>query len=168
MIDFRSYLTELFERPFALHRVVNRGATLIQYQYFIDPSLDPKDRYQNIENSLAVNFQLMGETVGEVEWEIDFVRGGNVSITGEGNASRVFATVLSAIRDFVRTRPADVLTFTAAKTEQRPNKTTSTESRVRLYTSLVRRFAREAGYTLETSNPLNARIHLFVLRKATP
>jgi hypothetical protein len=159
MNSFRTYLTELFEQPFTLHRVVNRGATLIQYQYRIDPKLD--DTFENRANSIAVNFQLMGDTVGEVEWEIDFVRGGEVRRTGEGNASRVFATVLSAIRHFVGTHPADVLSFTAAKEH-------GSESRVRLYSSLVKRFAREAGYTLETSNQLNPRTHLFVLRKATP
>ncbi len=162
MNSFRTYLTELFEQPFTLHRVANRGATLIQYQYRINPKLD--DTFENRANSIAVNFQLMGDTVGEVEWEIDFVRGGEVRRTGEGNASRVFATVLSAIRHFVGTHPADVLSFTAAKES-------GSESRVRLYSSLVKRFASEMGYELVKRAGFNRKtsnIVLFVLRKATP
>ena len=37
-----------------------------------------------------------------LDWEIEFVRNGNKSITGEGDALRIIATVMKIVKDFIK------------------------------------------------------------------
>jgi len=148
MIDFRAYLTELFEKPLTLDRIKQRE-TLVSYFYKIDPQLEPKNRDESRDNTLTVNFELIGREVDRTDWQLDFVRGGSTAITDKGDAGRVFATVISAVQDFITKHKPDSISFTAAKEEYRPNaRSYSKGSRIRLYSSLIKRFAPKMGYAL--------------------
>jgi hypothetical protein len=63
--------------------------------------------------------------------------------TGEGDAQRVFATVLTAIQQYIKKYKPQRLSFSAAK-EVEPEK--NSNSRAKLYDRLVQRYARLWGY----------------------
>ena len=79
----------------------------------------------------------------EEAWSVEFYRNNSQEVTGEGDAQRVFATVLSAIQTFIKKYTPNRITFSASKeVEQGQN----AQSRARLYDSLVQRYARSWGF----------------------
>ena len=79
----------------------------------------------------------------EEAWSVEFYRNNSQEVTGEGDAQRVFATVLSAIQTFIEKYKPNRITFTATK-EVEPGQ--NAQSRARLYDSLVQRYARSWGF----------------------
>jgi hypothetical protein len=79
----------------------------------------------------------------EEAWNVEFYRNNSQEVTGEGDAQRVFATVISAMQTFIKKYKPNKIIFSASKeVEQGQN----TESRARLYDSLVQRYARSWGF----------------------
>jgi hypothetical protein len=79
----------------------------------------------------------------EEAWSVEFFRNNSQEVTGEGDAQRVFATVLSAIQKFIKKYKPNRVIFSASKeVEQGQN----AQSRARLYDSLVQRYARAWGF----------------------
>jgi hypothetical protein len=79
----------------------------------------------------------------EEAWNVEFYRNNSQEVTGEGDAQRVFATVLSAIQKFIKKYKPNKVIFSASKeVEQGQN----AQSRARLYDSLVQRYARAWGF----------------------
>jgi hypothetical protein len=79
----------------------------------------------------------------EEAWNVEFYRNNSQEVTGEGDAPRVFATVLSAIQTFIKKYKPNRVIFSASKeVEQGQN----AQSRARLYDSLVQRYARAWGF----------------------
>jgi hypothetical protein len=78
-------------------------------------------------------------------WDIEFMRGGSYGITGRGDAERVFATVLTAVQQFVQQVRPLVIVFSGKES-----------SRARLYQSLVNRYAAQLGYQLYPLTPERA------------
>ena len=68
--------------------------------------------------------------------EIVFKRGGSYDLTGQGDASRVLATVVNAISQYLQKYQPPYIAFSAK----------STGGRVGAYTAMIKRLAR--GYTL--------------------
>jgi len=164
MKGFRTHLTELFERPFRFDTKWKRElmyGSIVTYEYIMDTKEE--------DNTLTVNF---GEE-SENSWTVDFLVGGSVLLTGKGNAARVFATVLDALRRFIREHKPETLTFTASKEELNlSDHSMRTGSRVRAYKALIKRFAPQMGYELGSVEDQNFSVgphdfdeHLFVLRK---
>ena len=79
----------------------------------------------------------------EEAWSVEFFRNNSQEVTGEGDAQRVFATVISAIQTFIKKYKPNRMTFSASK-EVEPGQ--NAQSRARLYDSLVQRYARAWGY----------------------
>jgi len=85
-------------------------------------------------------------------WMVEFHRNNSQEVTGEGDAQKVFATVLSAIQQFIiKYKPLKIY-FSASK-EPAPLKLSSPagakanpESRAKLYDRLVLRYAKSWGY----------------------
>ena len=85
-------------------------------------------------------------------WMVEFHRNNSQEVTGEGDAQKVFATVLSAIQQFiVKYKPLKIY-FSASK-EPAPMRLSSPagakanpESRAKLYDRLVLRYAKSWGY----------------------
>ena len=71
-------------------------------------------------------------------WSVEFWRNNNQRITGQGDAQRVFATVLTAIQKFIKENKPQKLFFDA--------NTEFGESRAKLYDRLVQRYTRAWGY----------------------
>jgi len=85
-------------------------------------------------------------------WGVEFYRNNSQEVTGEGDAQRIFATVLTAIQKFIKKKSPQKLFFSASKEtdptiyyepdEPQPNPA----SRAKLYDRLVQRYAKELGY----------------------
>ena len=85
---------------------------------------------------------IMFNNEGNDEWQVEFHRNNSQEVTGEGDAQRVFATVLTAIQAFIKKEQPWRLIFSASK-ESNMN---FTQSRANLYSRLVQRYARSWGY----------------------
>ena len=83
---------------------------------------------------------------------VEFYRNNSQEVTGEGDAQRIFSTVLSAIQQYIDEYKPQKLIFSAMKDldpyanygpdNPKPNP----ESRAKLYDRLVQRYAQSAGY----------------------
>lgn len=91
------------------------------------------------------------------DWDVDFERDFAYDITGQGDAPRIMATVLAALREFVSIIKPKKLQFTAKDTEH---------SRLSLYDRLVSRYAQELGYTLFRKHPVEDQIQYELIRKS--
>lgn len=87
--------------------------------------------------------EIMFNNEGNDEWQVEFHRNNSQGITGEGDAQRIFATVLNAIQKFVKEHNPWRLIFSASKEDADIG---STESRAKLYNRLVQRYAAAWGY----------------------
>ena len=155
--DFRSYLSELYDKPFRLVRTVE-AHDHAAYHYTDGDENDSKADY------LVVNFgYIQPEDEG---WDMDFTRGGSTALTGGGKAAQVFATVMDGFKRFTRKYYAKTVSFTAAKSEVNAKTYSySSGSRIKLYNSLIKRYAAQAGYRLETVKSLGMGRELFVLER---
>ena len=86
-------------------------------------------------HDVAIDITFSFEDEGVVN--IEFMVGGEFEITGRGGASKVFATVIEAVKKFVKQRPktVNVITFTA---EER--------SRAKMYDTITKRIASQLGW----------------------
>lgn len=76
-------------------------------------------------------------------WMVEFYRNNSQEVTGEGDAQRVFATVLTAIKQFIIKKKPNSIFFSAVKSDD------PTGSRTKLYDRLVQRYAAELGYGVQ-------------------
>jgi nitroreductase len=101
---------------------------------------------------LSIMFNQQQDDDGDEITQVEFYRNNSQEVTGEGDAQRIFATVLSAIQTYVKKYKPVRLTFSASKQvdpstyyepdEPQPNP----ESRAKLYDRLVQRYAKAWGY----------------------
>jgi len=75
-------------------------------------------------------------------WHVQFDRDNSQEITGKGDAQRIFATVLSAIKVFVKKRRPRMVYFSAVKSLD------FKRTRTRLYDRLVQHYATQLGYKI--------------------
>jgi hypothetical protein len=80
---------------------------------------------------------------GQEAWSVEFYRNNSQEVTGEGDAQRVFATVLGAIQTFIKKYKPNMVIFSATKEVEDGKKS---QSRARLYDSLIQRYANSWGY----------------------
>lgn len=83
------------------------------------------------------------------EWQVEFHRNNSQEVTGEGDAQRVFATVLTAIQHFIEEEDPERIRFSASKENDTGERN---ESRSNLYTRLVKRYANSWGYRVDVSD----------------
>jgi hypothetical protein len=97
----------------------------------------------NDGSPLVIRFDSEGD-----HWQVVFDRNSSFEVTGEGDAQRIFATVLSAIGQFVKEHQPQSLTFSASKDVD--TKSANPESRAKLYNRLVQRYASSVGYKVHS------------------
>ena len=77
-------------------------------------------------------------------------------MTGEGDAMRIFATVINIIRDFTKSEKPQEMSFSAVKPEwfeiEMGDKPNVKSSREKLYKRMVKRFAPSMGYNYEVDS----------------
>ena len=91
----------------------------------------------------GTNLSIMFNHFGDNEWGVEFHRNNSQELTGEGDAQKIFATVLNAIQKFVKKYKPESLNFTASK-EVGPGQ--NRQSRAKLYDKMVQRYASAMGY----------------------
>jgi hypothetical protein len=79
----------------------------------------------------------------EEAWNVEFYRNNSQEVTGEGDAQRVFATVLSAIQTFIKKYKPNRVIFAASKKDDQGQ---DSQSRANLYDTLVQRYAKAWGF----------------------
>ena len=85
----------------------------------------------------------------EETWSVEFWRNNSQEVTGEGDQQRVFATVLSAIQQFIDTEHPARIRFSANKDVEPEQKS---QTRSNLYTKLVQRYANSWGYGVDVDD----------------
>ena len=102
--------------------------------------------------NLSIMFNNQQDDEGKEIVQVEFYRNNSQEVTGEGDAQRIFATVLASIQKYIKKYKPARLSFSASKAtdptiyyepgQPQPNP----ESRAKLYDRLVQRYARSWGY----------------------
>ena len=121
----KSDVTEAFDQPYDIQWTKQNG------DWHATADLDDG-------SELVVLFMSQGDN----QWMVEFERDENMEITGEGDAPRVFATVLTAMQQFIAKRKPAMLNFSAEKEDD------PTGSRARLYDRMIQRYITGTGYDL--------------------
>jgi hypothetical protein len=128
---YRETVDEAFDQPYPLHWASPRDDTVLAMTKLNDGS------------PLVIRFDSEGD-----HWQVVFDRNSSFEVTGEGDAQRIFATVLSAIGQFVKEHQPQSLTFSASKDVDTGS--ANPESRAKLYNRLVQRYASSVGYKVHS------------------
>ena len=137
-------LTEAFDQPYSIKweegedsEAVDALATLGDGTY--------------LSIMFSKEFGDYGDDLGD--WAIEFHRNNSQEVSGEGDAQKVFATVLEAIRQFTKKYKPNTVTFSASKEPEpemvKPGANANPESRAKLYNRLVQRYAGAMGYSAQ-------------------
>lgn len=97
-------------------------------------------------SNLSIMFSMDYGAYGDEEWTVEFWRNNSQEVTGEGDQQRIFATVLSAIQQFIKTEHPERIRFSANKAVEPGQKS---QTRSNLYTKLVQRYANSWGYGVD-------------------
>jgi hypothetical protein len=121
---------------------------------------------------LSIMFNQQQDDEGKNLTQIEFYRNNSQEVTGEGDAQKVFATVLTAIQQYVKKRKPLKLTFSASKLldpsiyyepdEPQPNP----QSRAKSYDRMIQRYAKAWGYKAFRADTGN--IVIYELSKMKP
>jgi hypothetical protein len=140
MIDFRSYLVELFERPFPVSetRRIGFGMTTIEIRYHavVDGG-----------KNLVIDITKINQG-----WEINFMLDDSLELTHAGKPYRILATVVEAVKQFLKWHTE---TFEELPKRFDMVSKTSEGKRDAVYSAMMRRFGKEYGYKItgtEVSN----------------
>ena len=126
-------VTEAFDQPYKILRWENS-------EHYGD--VDAIARLDD-NTFLSIMFNMEYDEEGEEVIQVEFHRNNSQEVTGDGDAQRVFATVLAAIHQYIKEHNPKRLAFSASK-EVKPDQ--NSESRAKLYDRLVQRYARTWGY----------------------
>lgn len=96
-------------------------------------------------SSLSIMFNKQQDNDGDDILQVEFYRNNSQEVTGEGDAQRIFATVLTAIQQYIKKYKPLRLTFSASKDNWAKQQQNS-ESRASLYDRLVQRYSKSWGY----------------------
>ena len=140
MIDFFT-LRESFNRPYKFtKRTLYKG--YIVYRFVPDDKTEVDVMFKEDEIS-----------DDESVWNVSFERNMRQDMTGEGDAMRIFATVINVIRDFSKSEKPQELSFSAVKPDwfeiELGDKPNVTSSREKLYKRMVKRFAPSMGFNFK-------------------
>jgi hypothetical protein len=134
-------LLELFNEPFTFVKEFSDGYG-IAYDY--------KGAKGGI---VQVIFGLQQDTV-----IVNFTVDDSISIRGEGDAPRVFASVMDAFKRFLTKRQPKYFVFSANKADyDLKNQTRRPTSRPRVYAAMIKRLAPQYGYKLKQEKDVTDR-----------
>ncbi len=136
------------------HILTNLGlAEHVQLNELFDKSYNWTWKYNKGRSRKAVFDTDAGDTVNAEFGDLggdavyfDFGRNGSHYVTGEGDAFKIFATVMKILADYIRDEKPGKLVFGA---EKNPQSGAKMMSRINLYTRMVKKFADAAGYDFD-------------------
>jgi len=148
MKTFRMHLNELFDKPY---RWKKESGTFFDGGFFY-----------SFRSADGGKFDVEFDTLykDDTEYNLQFTKDGNYRATGEGDALKVFATILDIIKDFSKKADFETLSFEASKGVGGKD----SKGRVRLYKTMVQRFAKKFGFTAKVDDS-DPKTTLFTLRK---
>lgn len=121
-------------------------------------------------SNLSIMFNQQQDNDGEAITQVEFYRNNSQEVTGEGDAQRIFATVLTAIQKYIKKYKPLRLTFSASKEIDMDadyvDAKFNPESRAKLYDRLVQRYARAWGYRAFRAD--NGNLVIYELNKIKP
>ena len=133
MMDFRAYLTELFDRPFPVRELkrLGHGMTTMEVTYhaLVDGGQD-----------LMIDITNIGKG-----WEINFTLDGSHELTHAGKPYRILATVIEAVKMFLKWHTE---TFDELPKQFDMVSKTSEGKRDAVYSAMMRRFGKQYGYKI--------------------
>lgn len=133
MRDFRSYLTEVFDRPLLVreYKRLGHGPTTLEVSYHAQ---DEQGR------DLMIDITNVGGG-----WEINFTLDGSHDLTHSGKPFRVLATVVKSVEMFLKWHKTEFdrypLSFDMISKR-------SEAKRDAVYSAMMRRFGKKYGYTI--------------------
>ena len=144
-------LTEAFDKPYRYTRIdLYKG--FVVYRFFTSDRSEVDVLFK--ENEISDE---------ESYWVVNFERDGRQDQTGEGDAMRIFATVIEILKDFTKKEKPQEIGFSAEKPASRitlphghPGRSKEMGSREKLYKKLVQRYAGRMGYKYSTQTDYNA------------
>ena len=144
-------LDEAFDKPYKFRKqVLYKG--YVVYRFIADD-----------KSEIDVLFKENEISEDESYWTVSFERGGRQDQTGEGDAMRIFATVIEVLKDFTKKEKPQELVFSAEKPAWRanlhhkdPKRSKDMGSREKLYKKLVQRYAGRMGYKYTTQSDYTA------------
>ena len=86
---------------------------------------------------------------GSDQWNVGFARGRETSATGQGNAYKIFSTVIAVFKKFLQDQQPAFVTFTADEV-----------NRQSLYKKMIAQMANEVGYALADDYDTGSEIEL--------
>jgi hypothetical protein len=130
---FRSYLTEVFDRPFPVREMkrIGYGPTTIEVTY---QAQTEDGQYLNIDITKINN-----------GWEINFTLDGSHELTHAGKPYRILATVIEAVKMFLKWHTE---TFEELPQQFDMVSKTSEGKRDAVYSAMMQRFGKEYGYKI--------------------
>ena len=145
------HLDEAFDKPYRFtKKKLYDGYVIYEFKTDDDSNVD----VVFMENEISDD---------ESSWVVDFSRKGSMAVTGEGDAMRIFATVIEVLKDFAKKEKPQELVFSAEKPawqislpKDHPKKSKEMGSREKLYKRMVKRYAGKMGYKYTTSTGSSA------------
>ena len=139
MIEFRSYLTELFDKPFPVRELKRIGwqSSVIEITYQAQTDAEP---YLGIPQYLNIDITKINQG-----WEINFTLDGSHELTHAGKPYRIFASVVEAVKMFLKWH---METFNQLPKQLDMISKTSEGKRDAVYSALMRRFGKQYGYKI--------------------
>jgi len=136
-----STLTEAFDKPYKFtKRELFKGYVVYRF--------DAEDK-----SEVDVFFKENEISEDESVWYVTFERDLEMSVTGDGDAMRIFATVIDIIKDFTKKEKPQQLAFSADKPAWAVDAGKGQKgSREKLYKKLVQRYAGRMGYKYSTKS----------------
>lgn len=146
MINFFEFmqLNEAFDKPYR-YTGGSGGAKSNTVKYkFYNPQ---KDEIEVVFEKLE-----WSEDGEDYTWIVSFNRDGSDGVTGEGDAMRIFATVIAILKDFTKKYKPPTLGFSAFKSYDDLAKAKGDKkgSREKLYLRMIKKFAPKLGYTFSS------------------
>lgn len=143
-----SIITELFETPYPVSLVSHT---------------DRLYDYRAVTRTRSVVDIRIEQSEDDNVWSIEFYTDGSLRPTHENDADKVFATVLSAIDDFLKRYKSKNGEYPAAlKFEFDTEDPSSLQTRLSVYKNLVKRFAPKYGYVISGEENDTDTITLFL------
>lgn len=142
MISFNEYINESFDKPYR-YSGGSGGAKSNSVRYKF---------YTTEKDEIEVVFEKLEWSDDEYSWIVAFNRDGSDGVTGDGDAMRIFATVIAILKEFTKKYNPPVVGFSAFKSvdDLSNNKGSKKGSREKLYLRMIKKFAPKLGYNFSS------------------
>jgi hypothetical protein len=102
---------------------------------------------RNTENNYEMKFwdpktltpvRFAADRMHDDRWYVQFSRGREIDVTGQGNQFKIFSTIIECIKKFIEAKHPEIIEFISDE-----------ESRSSLYNSMIKKYASSMGYSVD-------------------